>query len=184
MGIMFAVPLMLSGVKGLSTDMIGWVLFPSAISAVLFGPIGGGLADKKGNPFVVTIGVALLISSLLLVSTLISFQPWLISISMVLTYIGFSFIQTAIANSVSQTLSPQETGIGMGLFNLVGFISGAVGTAVVGRALDEKLFSFPLNPLVTDSGAWMYSNLLLLFSLIIMVGATVYYLSYGRAAKS
>ena len=35
----------------------------------------------------------------------------------------------------------------MGLFNLVGMISGAVGIAVVARELDEQMFSFPLIPL-------------------------------------
>ncbi|MGG2198314.1 MULTISPECIES: MFS transporter [Paenibacillus] len=183
MGIMYAVPFMLDSVKGLSANQVGWVLFPGAISAVLFGPIGGSLADKRGNPFVVSIGILLLIASLVLISSFVGFNAWLISGAMVLTYIGLSFIQTAIANSVSRTLTMEETGVGMGLFNLVGFISGAVGMALVGRVLAENMFQFKLNPFVWESKAWMYSNLMLLSALVIVLGALLYYRSYGRAAK-
>jgi len=179
MGIMFILPLMLSGLKGMSASAIGWILFPGAISAVVFGPIGGGLADKKGNNFVVTVGISLLTISLLLISSLLGFNAWLLSAALVLMYIGFSFIQTALANSVSLTLEMNQTGVGMGLFNLVGFISGAVGTAVVGRILDEKLLNFPINPLVREAEAHLYSNLILVFVVSILVGAAVFFRSYG-----
>jgi DHA2 family metal-tetracycline-proton antiporter-like MFS transporter len=179
MGIMFVMPLMLSGLKGLSASAIGWILFPGAISAVVFGPIGGGLADKRGNNYVVAIGILLLTVSLLLISSLIGFNAWLMSAALVLLYIGFSFIQTALANSVSLTLDVNQTGVGMGLFNLVGFISGAVGTALVGRVLDEKLLNFPVNPLVRQAEAHLYSNLLLVFVIAIILGALVFYKSYG-----
>ncbi|MDF2958412.1 MAG: transporter [Paenibacillus sp.] len=179
MGIMFIMPLMLSGLKGMSTSAIGWILFPGAISAVVFGPIGGGLADKRGNNYVVAIGIVLLTASLLLISSLLGFNAWLLSAALVLMYIGFSFIQTALANSVSLTLEMHQTGVGMGLFNLVGFISGAVGTAVVARVLDEKLLNFPVNPLVRGTEAHLYSNLLLVFVAAIILGAVIFYKSYG-----
>ncbi|TDF94040.1 MFS transporter [Paenibacillus piri] len=179
MGIMFVMPLMLSGLKGLSTSAIGWILFPGAISAVVFGPIGGSLADRRGNNYVVAIGITLLTISLLLISSMLGLNAWLTSAAMVLLYIGFSFIQTALANSVSLTLDRNQTGVGMGLFNLVGFISGAVGTAVVARVLDEKLLSFPVNPLVRGTEAHLYSNLLLMFVAAIILGAVIFYRSYG-----
>jgi DHA2 family metal-tetracycline-proton antiporter-like MFS transporter len=179
MGIMFVMPLMLSGLMGMSTSMIGWVLFPGAISAVVFGPIGGSMADKRGNNFVITLGIVLLAASLLLISSFVGLNVWLVSAAMVLTYIGFSFIQTALASSVSLTLGMHQTGVGMGLFNLVGFISGAVGTAVVGRVLDKKLLDFPVNPFVKESKAYLYSNLLLVFVIVIMIGAVVFFRSYG-----
>ncbi|MGF7032973.1 DHA2 family metal-tetracycline-proton antiporter-like MFS transporter [Paenibacillus mucilaginosus] len=179
MGIMFALPFILTGLKGLTTSGVGWVLFPGAISAVVFGPIGGTLADKQGNPKVVLLGALLLSGSLLMLSFLLPFDPWVIAVPLVLLYIGLSFIQTALANSVSQTLSLQETGIGMGLFNLVGFISGAVGSALVGRVLDQGLLGFRLNPLVADPGAWAYSNLMLVFALAILLGTLLYFRAYG-----
>jgi DHA2 family metal-tetracycline-proton antiporter-like MFS transporter len=178
MSIMFVMPLLLSDLKGLNTSAIGWILFPGAISAVVFGPIGGGLADKRGNNFVIAIGVTLLACSLIMLSSLLGLNVWFISGAMVLTYIGFSFIQTALANSVSLTLDMEQTGVGMGLFNLVGFISGAVGAAAVARVLDKKLMNFPLNPLMHEVGGYLYSNLLLVCAVAVVVGATVFFRSY------
>ncbi|SFL65303.1 MFS transporter, DHA2 family, metal-tetracycline-proton antiporter [Paenibacillus sp. 1_12] len=180
MSIMFVMPLLLSDLKGLNTSAIGWILFPGAISAVVFGPIGGGLADKRGNNIVIAIGVTLLACSLIMLSSLLGMNVWFISGAMVFTYIGFSFIQTALANSVSLTLNMEQTGVGMGLFNLVGFISGAVGAAAVARVLDKKLMNFPVNPLMHEVGGYLYSNLLLVCTVAVAIGGTLFFRSYGR----
>jgi DHA2 family metal-tetracycline-proton antiporter-like MFS transporter len=178
MGIMFVIPLMLNAVNDIGTSQIGLILFPGAICAAVFGTIGGNLADKKGNNMVVYIGVALLLFSLLFISTWIGHSPWIISAALLPTYIGFSFIQTALANRVSLTLEMHETGVGMGLFNLISFISGAVGTALVAKVLDSAWLDFPLNPLVTNEKAHAYSNLLLVFAVILVIGGAFYYQSF------
>jgi DHA2 family metal-tetracycline-proton antiporter-like MFS transporter len=179
MGIMFVIPLMLDAVNGLSTNKIGFILFPGAISAVVFGTIGGNLADKKGNNYVIYIGLVLLLASLLVSSTLIGRSAWFLSVALVPTYIGFSFIQTALANRVSLTLQHHETGVGMGLFNLVSFISGAVGTALVARILDGKWLDFKLFPVLSHD-AYAYSNLLLVFGVAIIIGGLWYIQSYQK----
>ncbi|WP_248930027.1 MFS transporter [Paenibacillus hamazuiensis] len=184
MGIMFVLPLLLSKIYGLDTTAIGWIMFPGAISAVVFGTVGGNLADKKGSSFVVYLGAGLLIASLLLISCFVGMSAWLISGSLLLTYIGFSFIQTALSNSVSLTLKMEETGVGMGLFNLIGFISGAVGTAVVGKILDSELFDFRFHPLVGDPASQMYANLLLLFAVVVAIGISLYYRAYGKKSQT
>jgi DHA2 family metal-tetracycline-proton antiporter-like MFS transporter len=108
------------------------------------------------------------------------YTPWLTSAALLLTYVGFSFIQTALANSVSQTLALEESGVGMGLFNLVGILSGAVGAALVGKVLDSKLLAFPFLPTVTLPAAFLYSNLLLVFIVVIALGGAVYTTAYRR----
>jgi DHA2 family metal-tetracycline-proton antiporter-like MFS transporter len=95
-----------------------------------------------------------------------------------MTYVGFSMFQTALINSVSQTLPEQETGTGMGVFNLVGIISGAVGTAVVGKILARGWFDFLLLPTVTTSKGYGYSNIMLVFALIIVLGGILYLKDY------
>ena len=172
MGIMFLIPLMLHEVHGLGTGKIGMILFPGAISSVFFGTYAGSLADRKGNSFVVAIGLALLITSMILMAFFLSWSPTLIAFAMLLTYVGFSLFQTAMINSVSQTLPENETGIGMGVFNLVAIISGAVGTAMVGKILDGKWLDFPV--LSTLSRGFAYGNLLLIFSLVAAAGGAFY----------
>ena len=177
-GILFMIPLMLNDVYRLSTAQIGLILFPGAISSVVFGPIAGTLADRRGNTFVVGIGLVLLVASMLVMSVLLSISALIIAAALLLTYVGFSLFQTAMINSVSQTLAEHETGVGMGLFNLVGIMSGAIGTAVVGRILDGKWLDAMIVPIVTMSRGYEYSNLMLAFSLIAVAGGVLYLRSY------
>ncbi len=183
-GVLFVVPLMLASVRGMTTGQIGLILFPGAIISALFGTYGGNLADRKGNAFVISIGLSLLVTSFLVLSVVISRSPVLVAATLVLMYVGFNFTQTALINSVSQTLSEHETGIGMGLFNLVSFVSAAVGTSLVGRYLEGHWLNFFHNPLVMDSRAFPYSNLLIVFALLILVGAAVYYRSQRAAMNT
>jgi DHA2 family metal-tetracycline-proton antiporter-like MFS transporter len=173
-GIFFMVPLMLSSLAGLNTRSIGLIMFPGAISGVVFGTVGGNLADRKGNPFVVVIGLASITVSLLLISSLLGASPWYLAGALLLTYIGFCLIQTALINGVSQTLEIAQTGVGMGLFNLISFISGAVGGALVGRILGSGGLAFPLNPFITDGRAFAYSNLMLAFAVLVVLAGIIY----------
>jgi DHA2 family metal-tetracycline-proton antiporter-like MFS transporter len=174
-GIIFLIPLMLNALRGLSTREIGLIMFPGAISGVVFGTLGGNLADKKGNGLVISFGIISLVASLLLISFLLGFTPWLISAALLLTFIGFTLIQTALVNSVSQTLEVHQTGVGMGLFNLITFISGAVGTALVARVLESHWLGFRLLPLVSEDKAVAYSNLLVVFAVLIALGGFIYF---------
>jgi DHA2 family metal-tetracycline-proton antiporter-like MFS transporter len=179
-GIIFIIPLMFTALRGLSTKEIGLLMFPGAISGVVFGRLGGSLADKKGNGAVMGIGLLVLIASLVLMSFLLGLSPWLVSGGLLLTYIGFTLLQTALINSVSQTLDVRETGAGMGLFNLVTFISAAVGTALVARVLASGWMDVRLNPFITESKAFGYSNLMLAFALLIAVGGVIYFAGNRR----
>ena len=181
-GVLFLIPLMLSGIHGLGTSQIGLLLFPGAISSVVFGPLGGNLADRRGNSFVVTLGLGLLVTSLVAMAFLLGTNPLVIGGALVLTYVGFALFQTAMVNSVSQTLPSSETGIGMGVFNLVSIISGAVGTALVGKVLDGHWFEQRLLPVSATPASAAYSNLLLVFALVVIAGGLLYLAAYRKPA--
>ncbi len=182
-GTLFLVPLMLNDVHGLTTSQIGLVLFPGAISSVVFGPIAGRLSDRRGNSFVVAIGLVLLVASILIMSVLLGVSALVIAAALLLTYVGFSLFQTAMINAVSQTLTEQETGIGMGLFNLVGIVSGAVGTALVGKILTGGWLDLPILPVISNPKGYGYSNVMLVFAVVVILGGVLYLRSF-RAAKA
>jgi DHA2 family metal-tetracycline-proton antiporter-like MFS transporter len=167
-GIFFLLPLLFHKVHNLDTSTIGLILFPGAISGVLFGPIGGRLADKRGNRFVMLIGLSLVVASFVAIAMLLGVSPWYLSGVLLLTYVGFSFLQTGLINSVSQTLTEQDTGVGMGMFNLVGILAGAIGTAAVAKILEAGLLSF--------------EGILLAFALAAGVAGTWYALSLRKTA--
>ncbi len=177
-GVFFMIPLMLSDIHRLGPAQIGLTLFPGAISSVICGPIAGTLADRKGSNFVVAIGLALLVAGILAMSVLLGISALVVAAAMLLTYVGFSLFQTAMINSVSQTLPEHETGVGMGLFNLVGIVAGAIGTAVVGRILDGRRLDTLILPIVAAARGYEYSNLMLAFSLVVAAGGALYLRSY------
>ncbi|UUZ85084.1 MFS transporter [Paenibacillus sp. P26] len=182
MSVMFVIPLMLSKIYGLNTENIGLVMFPGAFSAVIFGKVAGNLTVKRGDHFVVYLGLALIATSLLLQSSSIGQWVWYIGTALILMYIGFSFVQTALTETVTQILPVHQIGVGMGLFNMTSTISGAVVTALVAKAMEKELFAFPLQPFLSDSQAYLYGNLILFLSLAVVVSAVLYYLALGKKA--
>ncbi len=183
-GIIFLTPLMMNALHGLGTAEIGLIMFPGAISGIVFGTLGGALADKKGNRFVVALGLSALVASLLFICSVLEGTLWLISTSLFVTFVGFTLIQTGLINGVSQTLEVAQTGVGMGLFNLATFISAAAGTTFVGRFIDGGWLSVRVNPAVSGPDAFTYSNLLLIFAVLISLAGLVYFRGGGRKSLS
>jgi DHA2 family metal-tetracycline-proton antiporter-like MFS transporter len=174
LGVFFLIPLMLTSVHGLSTQQIGLLLFPGAISAVFFGPVAGTLADRRGSAFVATIGVLLLAGSMLAMAVLLGLSPWVTLLAMLANYIGFTLFQTAMINTVSQTLSEAQSGVGMGIFNLISIVAGALGTTLVGRILDGRWLDLGVISWVREAEAYPYSDILLLFTAVVLTGGWVF----------
>jgi DHA2 family metal-tetracycline-proton antiporter-like MFS transporter len=179
---MFVIPLMLNKMYGLNTENIGLIMFPGAISAVIFGRVAGNMTVKRGSHFVVYLGLALIALSLLLQSSSIGLWVWYIGAALIMMYIGFSFMQTALTESVTQILPVHQIGVGMGLFNMISTISGAVVTALVAKAMEQELFAFPLHPLISNSHAYMYGNLILILCIVVVASALLYFSSFGKKA--
>lgn len=182
MSVMFVIPLMLSKMYGLTTDKIGIIMFPGAFSAVIFGRVAGNMTVKQGSRFVVYLGLALVAVSLFVQSSSIGFWVWYIGAALILMYIGFSFVQTGLTESVTQILPVHQIGVGMGLFNMTSTISGAVVTALVAKAIEQELFAFPLHPFLSDSHAYLYGNLILILGFVVIASALLYLLSFGKKA--
>lgn len=179
LGVFFLIPLMLTEVHALGTDQIGWLLFPGAISSVFMGPKAGALADKRGNPFVAAIGILLLAASMLGMAMLLGFSYWVILVAMLANYVGFTTFQTAMINSVSQTLPAEQSGIGMGIFNLVSVVAGALGTTLVGRILDGRWLDSGLMLLWGEQSAFVYSDILALLSLVVVASGWVFHRTFS-----
>src|SRR5699024_7031270 len=83
--------------------------------------------------------------------------------------ITVSFTKTVISTIVSSSLKQQEAGAGMSLLNFTSFLSEGTGIAIVGGLLSIPLLDQRLLPMEVDQSTYLYSNLLLLFSGIIVI---------------
>ncbi|MRG84996.1 MFS transporter [Salinibacillus xinjiangensis] len=157
-GMMFMMPLMLSEVYELSALFIGLTLFPGAMAAAITGRWVGLLTDKHGGKQVAFMAFSLMVTGFLLLSTFIGSPTWVIGIVVIVVYIAFPFIQTSTATLISTVLSDNEIGVGMGIYNLCNFMSGAFGGAIIGKILDYES-EILWNPFALAQGhEIMYSN--------------------------
>jgi len=67
-------------------------------------------------------------------------------------------MQTALAESITQVLPEKRIGVGMGFFNKMSKLSGAVVTALVAKSIEKELFAFKLHPLLSNASAYIYGR--------------------------
>ncbi len=132
----FLMPLMFRHIYHLPTMHIGLYLFPGAMSAALAGLAAGRVVDRCGSAPVVKAGFIILLVGFGLIIIAAGRSPLMSSICLIAANSGFTTIHSSLAGAVSNTLPQDRVGLGMGVFNLVFFISGALGTASAGMLLE------------------------------------------------
>lgn len=173
-GVFLITPWLLNQVYGLQEYWIGWLLVPGAIISALLGKYGGALADQKGNRYVVTISIIVLSFGFLSLSILAGYTSWGISLCLILTEIGYIFMQPSLANWVSINLSQEHSGIGMGVYSLTNFLSIAVCGTVISKVAEfDKLP--PINPLAALGESGIYSNIYFGFFVLTLVNLLFLY---------
>lgn len=180
----YLIPQLLTNVNDMLPASTGLVMLPSAIVTALLGRRGGKLADEKGNPFLVYTAAALLFIGFLSFSSVVGLSPLWIGFFMIFGVLGQSFMQIAMSNTVSRTLTKEQAGTGMGLFSMITFISGASSTAVIGKILDFGIPSSAFNPIPQNRTAFIYSNIFLLLAFMVVAMALIYFMRFGRGEKS
>ncbi|MFD2116252.1 MFS transporter [Paenibacillus yanchengensis] len=173
-GLSFMTPQFLTSLHGLTPASIGMVMFPAAICAAFLGKKGGRLADQKGNMFLAMVATSLMFVCFALLSSALELPAYWIALFLIAGNIGVTFMQIAMSNTVSKTLLKHQVGVGMGLLSLMNFISGAIAMGTIGKLLDGQQTALQLNPIVNQSAAFIYSNIFLAMSSIIIVIIMLY----------
>ena len=180
MAIPFVVPQLLAGVNGLQAGMIGFVMFPGAVLSAILGRSIGRWADSKGTRFLMTISLSMLFVCFALLSTLVGAPPWVIAIVLISGLGGQLFAQIGLTNTISRTLPPVQTGIGMGFYSMNIFLSGAVSTVLLGKVMDYDNPGISLNPFRLYDTGLVYSNIAAALALVLIVISCLYYWRFGK----
>lgn len=178
-GMMFTLPLMLRNINHLDTRAIGLVIFPAAMTAALLSFFCGRLADRKGSVPVVYIGLAFFLVGFALLVLLAGNSPLLVTMGLLVSYSGFSIVQSSLSRTVSMILPSNQTGIGMGMYNLVFFLAGGVGAAIASRIIEGC--SHSLATTGPFAGALPYRMVFLLFFCMEVAACVIFYRNFSVA---
>lgn len=179
-GVAFAMPylspLMFVEVNHLTPFESGLFMFPGAVIAALLAKKGGKIADTKGNSTLTYISIILFFLCFSLLSLFIGSSSYLIMGILILGYVAQSQWQIAMANSLSNTLSKQQIGIGMGLFMLVNFVSSSISATFMSKFLSNPS-NLKFNHLQNIESNIKYSNIYILLVIIVLIIAILYTIS-------
>lgn len=172
-GMMFTLPILLRNLNHLGTQEIGLAICPGAMTAAVFSFFGGKISDRKGSVTVVRTGLIFLLVGYSLLSFLTGMPTAYVTCGLIISYSGFSIVQSSLAKTVSMVLPPDQTGIGMGMYNLTFFTSGAMGAAIASRIIETSASGKGLNPFVLPEAAG-YSNVFVLIIAMVAWGAAIF----------
>jgi MFS transporter, DHA2 family, metal-tetracycline-proton antiporter len=143
------VPLLLIGENGLSAGAAGLALTPGAVAQALLSPLSGRLSDRIGVKIPITAGLALMLISLLFVSTFAAGAgALLVSAGVLGLTTGMAFVHPPLTNAAAGSLPEEEVGGGIDIFHGLLFLGGGTGPALVGAflAAREEAGAGAINP--------------------------------------
>ncbi|CAG7647851.1 Sialic acid transporter NanT [Paenibacillus solanacearum] len=165
-GIFLTTPMMLKAIHNLDAQAIGFVLFPAAMLAAVMGRLGGKLTDSRGSRYVLLLAFSMSIVGLVCLSSFTGLSPWIVALCLPLINVSFTFVQAALAKVVSSVLPREQTGVGMGVYNLVNFLSGAISGAVLSKAVEFDWKALNVNAV---GAASTYGTVYLILAVILAV---------------
>jgi len=157
-------PLLLSEANGLSSAAIGLALAPGAVALAVLSPLAGNLSDRVGPRTLIVPGLGIILAGLVFLSTFAAGAPAiLVAVGMVIIGVGFAAVNSPTANATAATLPADETGVGLGIYQMSFFLGAGFAPAITGAfvAAREASGGNPLNPLY-GLGAAAYSDTFLL----------------------
>jgi MFS family permease len=140
LGLLLAIPQVLSTTQGWSPLLIGLVLLPAAMLGALTSQVIGKHPPGEQRYRLAALLATGSTAGVLLVA-LGQPDPLVMVAGMALVAAGFAGGQVCLVDAVSALVDPSVRGVALGVFNLVFFTGGAVGTAATGGL--ATLFGLP-----------------------------------------
>lgn len=165
-GSLVLVPLLLSEVNGLSAAGIGLMLAPGALIVAVLSPLAGRLSDRFGPRTLVRVGLVVIGLSTFATSTFAAGASSVaVALGVVGLSVGFSMVQSPNINAVATSLSRDESGVGIGIYQMLFVLGGGFGPAVAATFLAARqgAGTEAINPLFIANSA-PYSDAFLLLT--------------------
>lgn len=142
MGISFAMPVFLQGVRGLDALHTGYALLPLSIALLIMAPLGGFMSGKIGTPrHIVQAGLLTSLAGLIVLrfslSTTTSVADLILPLGLYGAGMGLCFSQ--LTNITLSAVPVAEVGEASGVNNTLRQVASSLGAAIVGTVLLTSL---------------------------------------------
>jgi MFS family permease len=163
-GLLLALPIFLIQVQGWSSQAAGLLVLPLPLTMAATAPLAGRLADVRGSRWTCTAGMGLVALAGL---AMLGLQPgstasvpwWGLAGSLVIMGVGMGLVQSPTATTVTHVVAREKLGVATGIFHMVRFVSGSLGSTVFGLILEANR---------AGAGIGFQRNLLVLLALSVL----------------
>jgi EmrB/QacA subfamily drug resistance transporter len=154
-GLFLPFTIYLQSVLGLSALQAGLVYVPSSIISMFLTPILGRLTDKIGGKYILMGGLTLfgLGTALQAIVADVDSSRWVFVPGVILSGIGLAGIFVPMITVAMGEVQPRLAGAASGLINTTRQIGGALGGAIVGAVLQNRLAASLHDEAVNRAGA-------------------------------
>ncbi|OXM99520.1 MFS transporter [Bifidobacterium vansinderenii] len=168
-----------SEVYGMTSSQISLMLLPALILATISGTCSGRIAKAIGREHAILTGGTLMGLGMLGGAFCLGLGPVAVAVTMCLFYGGMAMLYSPTVDTVLGTLTPEQSGRGVGLNDLAMQGAGSIGIAVFGGPIVTQPFAS--GSLIGATGAAANASNLLLIYAAIMVFGVVWFLVFRKA---
>ena len=123
-------------VHGYSPLQAGIRLLPYAVTMMIVAPLSARLVERQGTKRIVTLGLGLVATGLVLLSTIASDSPYVLVISFfIVMAAGMGMTMAPATESVMGSLPRAKAGVGSAINDTTRQVGGALGVAVIGSVV-------------------------------------------------
>ena len=140
-GLFLPLTIYLQSALGFSALKAGLTMLPMSLVSMPVAPIAGRLADRLGGKYVLMVGLALFAAGMAWLdwratidSTWVTFLPGLL-----VAGVGVGCTFAPLATVAMRNIQPRMAGAASGVLNTTRQVGGAIGSAVVGAVLQNRL---------------------------------------------
>lgn len=157
------IPLIIVGEHGLTPASGALVMIPGGIALAVSAPLTGRLSRRIEPRTLTIIGLALIATAALWMSTFVSVRdPWAAAVAVTVLGAGFAVVVTTTTAHVSAVLPQGSAGGGMGIFQGAQFLGAGAGPACMAVVASLRHDQAAFNPAAAGEPSGFSDALLLL----------------------
>lgn len=157
----------------LDAGAVSMLLLPSYAVAMVAAALAGKITEKLGIHKSMMAALFISFTALVAEAAFMEKSVLLLVVCSCVFSAGLSLFSPTVQALIFQSLPADKTGVGSGIYGLIFNIAMSLGAAITGALLGSRILQKSAIIPGVGTGAFVYSNILLIFSMVMVVGAII-----------